>query len=534
MVKRVLALLGVFTALGLVMGIVGLVGPGTVDATQHSANRSFSADSVAAGAEVVVTITAANFGLGGRIVETIPEGFGYVGSTAPAATFDAADRTVRFTMLAGEQTFVYTVTASSTEGGHSFSGNFTDFNQATELIGGAPTITVVAPTAPTLPEPTATAEPIPEPEVGPTASRGFSAASVPAGGNLEVTITVANYGFGGQIVETLPAGFGYVSSDPAGGMFDANAGTVTFTLVDETSFKYTVTAASTAGDYSLSGTLRDSDLDVYTIGGDSSVTVLAVGVPTVSRALSAPSLMMGSNLDVTITVADYGFGGLIVETLPEGFGYVSSDPVGASFDADAGTVTFTLVDETTFKYSVTASSIAGDYSFSGTLRDSDLVVYAIGGDSSVTVEGAPGAMATRAFSPSPVAQGGTLTVSITAANYGFGGQIVEMVPGGFGYVNSVPAGATFDAAGQSVRFTLVDERVFRYTVTAPSTDGDYSFSGTLRDSDTNVHIIGGDTEITVSGAAPTPRPSTPSRPRARPTNRAPSFEEGCQRHALDR
>ena len=64
--------------------------------------------------------------------------------------------------------------------------------------------------------------------------------------------------------------------------------------------------------------------------------------------------------------------GLIVETLPEGFGYVSSDPVGASFDGDADTVTFTLVDETSFKYTVTASSTAGDYPFSGTLRDSDL------------------------------------------------------------------------------------------------------------------------------------------------------------------
>ena len=63
MVKRVLALLGVFTALGLVMGIVGLVGPGTVDATQHSANRSFSsADSVAPGNTVVVTVTATNVG----------------------------------------------------------------------------------------------------------------------------------------------------------------------------------------------------------------------------------------------------------------------------------------------------------------------------------------------------------------------------------------------------------------------------------------------------------------------------------------
>ena len=67
--------------------------------------------------------------------------------------------------------------------------------------------------------------------------------------------------------------------------------------------------------------------------------------------------------------------------------------------------------------------------------------------------------------------------------------------------------------------------MFRYTVTAPSTDGDYSFAGTLRDSETNVHVIGGDTEITVSGAAPAPRPTRPSRPRA--TNRAPAFEEGA-------
>ena len=121
--------------------------------------------------------------------------------------------------------------------------------------------------------------------------------SVAAGGNLEVTITVANYGFGGQIVETLPAGFGHVSSDPVEGIFDASAGTVTFTLVDETSFKYTVTASSTPNDYLFSGTLTDSDLNGHVIGGDSSVTVLPVGVPTATRAFSAASLMLGSSLD---------------------------------------------------------------------------------------------------------------------------------------------------------------------------------------------------------------------------------------------
>ena len=502
MVKRVLALLGVFTALGLIMGIVGLVGPGTVDATQHSANRSFSADSVVPGNTVVVTVTATNVGSFAQIVETLEPGLDYkpgsasLDGVAYKLNVSAGGRTLTATLF-GETRFQYSVTVSSTA---SITGVVKDSDRNPETIGGASTITAAA--TPT-PEPTATPEPSPEPEVGPTANRGFSAASVAAGGNLEVTITVGDYGFGGQIVETLPEGFGYVSSDDAGAVFDANAGTVTFTLVDETSFKYTVTASSTPGDYLFAGTLTDSDLNVHVVGGDSSVTVLPVGVPTATRAFSAASLMLGSSLDVTISVADYGFGGLIVETLPEGFGYASSDPAGARFDADAGTVSFTLVDEPSFKYSVTASSTAGDYSFSGTLRDSDLNVHAVGGDSSVSVEAPPGPMATRAFSPSPVAQGATLAVSITATNYGFGGQIVEMVPEGFDYVSSVPAGATFDPAARSVSFTLVDERVFRYTLIVPSTDGDYSFSGTLRDSDTNVHVIGGDSSVTVE-AAPGP------------------------------
>ena len=44
------------------------------------------------------------------------------------------------------------------------------------------------------------------------ASRSFSPAPASAGGELEVTITAAGYGGFGQVVETLPTGFSYVSS----------------------------------------------------------------------------------------------------------------------------------------------------------------------------------------------------------------------------------------------------------------------------------------------------------------------------------
>ena len=61
---------------GLVLGVAGLLQPGSVDATQHSASRSFSATSVAPGAEVVVTITAGGFGFGGQHRRDAAHGMG--------------------------------------------------------------------------------------------------------------------------------------------------------------------------------------------------------------------------------------------------------------------------------------------------------------------------------------------------------------------------------------------------------------------------------------------------------------------------
>ena len=114
MFTRVVALLGIVAAAGIVLGIVGLMSPGTVDATQHSASRSFSADSVAPGAEVVVTITASGFGAGGpdRSRKRLPQDFGYVSSHAPLGpTMTPVTEPSAATIFGDESTFEYTVTA---------------------------------------------------------------------------------------------------------------------------------------------------------------------------------------------------------------------------------------------------------------------------------------------------------------------------------------------------------------------------------------------------------------------------------------
>ena len=94
-----------------------------------------------------------------------------------------------------------------------------------------------------------------------SATRSFVSTDVAAGSDLEVTITVRDFGNAASVVETLPQGFTYKSSslpenrvkvDPA------NTRNITFAVVLEDSpytFTYTVTAAGQAGAYDFSGTV---------------------------------------------------------------------------------------------------------------------------------------------------------------------------------------------------------------------------------------------------------------------------------------
>lgn len=97
------------------------------------------------------------------------------------------------------------------------------------------------------------------------------------------------------------------------------------------------------------------------------------------------SLTAGANFDIDISTFDYGMFGQVVETLPSGFSYVSSTLSPAVVTEEGQVVKFTLLGETAFRYTITASSTAGTYTFSGILKDEDKVEYDVGGDSQITV-----------------------------------------------------------------------------------------------------------------------------------------------------
>jgi predicted pyridoxine 5'-phosphate oxidase superfamily flavin-nucleotide-binding protein len=175
----------------------------------------------------------------------------------------------------------------------------------------------------------------------------------------------------------------------------------------------------------------------------------------------------GGEVEVTITAAGYGSLGAVTETLPVGFSYVSSSLTeeGEVTEVDDRTVRFTLQGaDKSFTYTVTASSTAGTYDFSGMLRDADRADHDVGGAASVTVEAAAGAAsASRSFSPASVAPDGEVEVTITAAGYGSLGAVTETLPAGFSYESSslTGEGEVDEVDAQTVRFILqgADNRV---------------------------------------------------------------------------
>ena len=98
-----------------------------------------------------------------------------------------------------------------------------------------------------------------------------------------------------------------------------------------------------------------------------------------------------------------------------------------------------------------------------------------GGASGVTVDVPSTATpsATRSFNQATVGPGGTVTVTIQAANYGQAGGVTETLPTGFSYLSSSLSASRVNESGQNVGFTLQGDTSFTYTVTASSTLDSY-------------------------------------------------------------
>ena len=116
-----------------------------VDASGHSATRSFSPTTVAPEGNVTVTIALQNIGQAGGLTETIPSGFTYLSTTHPSDQVRVTGQTVRFTIF-GESSVSYVVRADATaaDGQYGFTGTVSDFDRHSLTVIGATMVTVDA------------------------------------------------------------------------------------------------------------------------------------------------------------------------------------------------------------------------------------------------------------------------------------------------------------------------------------------------------------------------------------------------------
>ena len=135
-----------------------------------------------------------------------------------------------------------------------------------------------------------------------------------------------------------------------------------------------------------------------------------------------------------------------------------------------------------------------------------LGAFVFGATQPVEAQGTPSA--TRSFNPATVAPGGDVVVTINASDYGRVGAVTETLPSGFTYTHTTlddPAD-TVSVTGQNVRFTLFGDSSFTYTVRASMTEGDHTFSGTLRDDQQTDHDVMGADTVTVAVGGGTTMP----------------------------
>ena len=140
-----LALLATLLATLFSMGVFSVA-----QADTHSATRSFSATTVQPGDEITVTIALSEYGEGGSVADTLPEGFNFVSGSIQfvgGGGFSRPSGNMVNVVLAGAgiTSVVYKVTAPDEAGGpHEFTGNFVNFANESVAIGGDSMVTVSA------------------------------------------------------------------------------------------------------------------------------------------------------------------------------------------------------------------------------------------------------------------------------------------------------------------------------------------------------------------------------------------------------
>jgi hypothetical protein len=195
---------------------------------------------------------------------------------------------------------------------------------------------------------------------------------------------------------------------------------------------------------------------------------------TASRMLPT-SVESGNIFDVTVETSDCGAFGQVVETLPDGFTYVSCTPDDIGVAQVSNTVKFTFLGSASFTYRVEAPTVdtTTTYTFHGVVKDEDKNAYPIqDNDITVTVNVPP----LETYTLTMAVSGGThsTTPSVGSHTYDAGSVVDISATADSGWRFDHWSGNVADPSSSSTTVTMdSNKRVTAYFAPIDTADIDF-------------------------------------------------------------
>ena len=429
--------------------------PGGLELTKTGPATAAIGSQVTYNIEVLSTGTGANTQV--RLVDTVPTGMSFV-SSDPASTRVGSQVTIALgTLNPDERSTVEIVLRADQTGDWTNQATVTSAEGATDSAEA--TTTVVQPVL---------------------ALTKSGPATALLNANFDYTITVTNNGdgaaTGATVVDTLPAGLTYVSSEPAG---TASGSTVTWNVGDlapDASETITLTVRGTTGGAKVNVATASSGGNSFQPEARATTTILVPDI-TVEKT-GRPAMFVGNQVTYTLTASNSGDAALtgvtITDTIPTGMSYVTSSPAGTVSD-DGAQVTWSVGNLAVGAETSVTVTLQGDQV--GTVTNTAGASATEGVTASDTLEirvlPAPGATIQITDSFDPVSEGEEVDFTVSVSNQGRSPmtnvRVVVPIPTDMTFVSTSDTQATLGGDGRTVTFlldgSLATGESFSFTIT---------------------------------------------------------------------
>ena len=309
------------------------------------------------------------------------------------------------------------------------------------------------------------------------------------GAEFDYAITVTNQGdgtaTGTAVVDTLPAGLEYVSSEPGGanGGSMASGGTVTWNVGDlgpGASSAITLTVRGTAGGAKENVAVASSASSSGSAPQPEARATTTILVPSITvKKTGRTALFVGNQVTYALTVSNAGdallTGVTITDTTPAGMSYVSPILGGTASD-DGAAVTWGVGDLAVGASTSVSVTLQGDQTGSVTNTASASTDQGVSDTATldISILPAPGSNLQITDSFDPVSEGQTVGFTVTVSNQGRSPmtsvRVTVPIPTEFTVVStSDSAQATISADRRTVTFeldgSLARDDSFSFTIT---------------------------------------------------------------------